>query len=93
MKSFVKEGSIFCFCFCFLGESILHHFYFEFYFYFKFGMACLSILLNILFLFVSNFKTQNSPYALIYHSETDFLKRFMFCYIIFIVLIVLRQKY
>ena len=79
--------------FCFLGESILHHFLFWIFYYFKLGMASLSILLNILFLFVFNFKTQNSPYTLIYHSQTDFLKRFMFCYIILIVLIALRQKY
>ena len=65
----------------------------------KLGIAPLmpKIILNILLLFLFNFKTQISLYILIDDSVTDFLKRFIctfhvFCYIFLIVLIALRQK-
>ena len=51
----------------------------------------LQIVLNILFLFLFNFKT-HFFYILTDDSLTDFLKRFIFCYIILIVLITLRQN-
>ena len=52
----------------------------------------LKIIWNIFFLFAFSFKTLNSLYVLIDGSLTDWLKRFLFCCIIAIVLIALRQK-
>ena len=80
------------FGFCFLGSLFCTMFSFNF---LKLGITplMLKIILNILLLFVLNFKI-NFFYILILYldSVTDFLKRFIVCYIILIVLIALRQK-
>ena len=92
VKIHAKEGSIFCFVFVFWGYPFCMTFYFDF---LKLSIAPVMlkiILLNIFFLFLFNFKTQISYYILLDDSVTDFLKSFMFSYIILIVLIVLRQK-
>ena len=72
-KICVKEGTIFCFVFVFWGCPFCTTFYFDF---LKLGIAPLMlkiILLNILFLFLFNFKTQISYYILIDDSVTDLL--------------------
>ena len=97
-----RKATYFC---LFLGKSFLHHvfFFFSFLFFFfdfvKLGISplLLKIILNILLLFLFNFKTQIFLYILINDSVTDFFKCFIctfyiFCYISLIVLIALRQK-
>ena len=55
-------------------------------------LGMIKTILNILFLFRFNFKTQISFYILIDDSVTNFFKCFILCYIILILLITLRQK-
>ena len=71
VKICVEEGSIFCFVFGFLGNPFCTTFYFDF---LKLVMAPLmfKIILNVLLLFLFNFKTQISFYILIDDSVTDF---------------------
>ena len=91
VKICVKEGSTFLFVFVFWGSPFCTTFYFNF---LKLGIAplMLKIIYNILLLFLFNLKTQISFYILIDDFVTGFLKCLIFCYIIFIVLIVLGQK-
>ena len=87
----VKEGKIFLFVFVFWENLFCTTFYFDF---LKFGIAPLMLktILNTLFSFVFNFKIQIPIYILIDGTVTNFLKRFIFCYIILTALIALGQE-
>ena len=91
VKIYVKESSLFLVVFVFLGDPFCTTFYFQF-LKLRIAPSMLKIILNILFLFLCHLKTQISFYILIDDSAKDFWKCFIFCYIVLIFLIVLRQK-
>ena len=71
VEIYVEEGSIFFFVFVFWGNPFCTTFYFD---YLKLGRTpfMLKIILNILFLFLFNFKTHISFYISTDDSVTDF---------------------